>query len=168
MMAEICGITPEARTLRRKMSAYPASEATPSWMRAPPESFRPTMGAPIFIARSMILQIFAAFVSDSEPPNTVKSCAKANTCRPSTRPCPVTTPSPGTCCSSIPKSRQRCVTSLSTSSKVPGSNSKSMRSRAVSLPLSCWRRSRSSPPPSSARRSRPASVSIVFMGTPTP
>ena len=34
----------------------------------------------------------------------------------------------------MPKSRQRCVTSLSISSKVPGSNSKSMRSRAVSLP----------------------------------
>ena len=27
-------------------------------------------------ARSMTLQIFAALVSDSEPPNTVKSCAK--------------------------------------------------------------------------------------------
>jgi hypothetical protein len=29
-------------------------------MRAPPESFRPTTGQPIFIARSMTLQIFAA------------------------------------------------------------------------------------------------------------
>jgi hypothetical protein len=28
-------------------SAYPASEATPSWIRAPPESFNPTTGAPI-------------------------------------------------------------------------------------------------------------------------
>ena len=48
-------------------------------MRAPPESFRPTTGAPTCIARSMILQIFAALVSDSEPPNTVKSCAKTKT-----------------------------------------------------------------------------------------
>ena len=47
-------------------------------MRAPPESLRPTTGAPIFIARSMILTILAALVSDSDPPNTVKSCAKAN------------------------------------------------------------------------------------------
>ena len=34
-------------------------------------------GAPFFIARSMILTIFAAFVSDSDPPNTVKSWANA-------------------------------------------------------------------------------------------
>jgi len=39
----------------------------PSWIRAPPESFSPTIGAPTFMARSMTLQIFAAFVSDSEP-----------------------------------------------------------------------------------------------------
>ena len=64
-------------------------------MRAPPESFRPTTGAPSFIARSMIFTIFAALVSDSEPPKTVKSCAKAKTGRPSTRPWPATTPSPG-------------------------------------------------------------------------
>ena len=96
MMAEICGMTPEASVFRRKMSAYPPSESTPSWIRAPPESFSPTTGAPSFIARSMIFTIFAALVSDSDPPNTVKSCAKANTCRPSTRPWPATTPSPGT------------------------------------------------------------------------
>src|ERR1051326_7223400 len=35
-------------------------------MRAPPESFRPTTGAPLRIARSMILQIFCALDSDSE------------------------------------------------------------------------------------------------------
>ncbi len=79
MIAEIWGTTPEAIVLRRKMSAYPASDITPSWMRAPPESLRPTIGAPSFIARSMIFTIFAALVSDSEPPNTVKSCANANT-----------------------------------------------------------------------------------------
>src|SRR2546430_11422250 len=38
MMALICGTTPEANVLRRKMSAYPANDITPSWMRAPPES----------------------------------------------------------------------------------------------------------------------------------
>ena len=46
-------------------------------MRAPPESLRPTTGAPIFIAMSMIFTILAALVSESDPPNTVKSCAKA-------------------------------------------------------------------------------------------
>jgi hypothetical protein len=55
-------------------------------MRAPPESFSPTIGAPSFSARSMILTILAALVSDSEPPNTVKSWANANTWRPSTSP----------------------------------------------------------------------------------
>jgi hypothetical protein len=60
MIAVSCGTTPEARVLRRKMSAYPASETTPSWIRAPPESLSPTIGAPTFMARSMILQIFAA------------------------------------------------------------------------------------------------------------
>ena len=42
-------------------------------MRAPPESLRPITGAPTFIAWSMTLQIFSAWVSDSEPPKTVKS-----------------------------------------------------------------------------------------------
>ena len=36
-------------------------------MRAPPESSRPTIGAPTFIARSMILQIFPACASDERP-----------------------------------------------------------------------------------------------------
>ena len=45
-------------------------------MRAPPESLRPTIGAPLRIAMSMVLQIFAALVSESDPPKTVKSCAK--------------------------------------------------------------------------------------------
>src|SRR5262245_57074447 len=112
---------------------------------------------------SITLQIFAALVSESEPPKTVKSCANAYTTRPSTRPWPVTTPSPGTICRSMPKSRHRWVTSLSTSSKVSGSNSASIRSRAVSLPASRCRARRSTPPPSSARRSRSCSLSIGFI-----
>ena len=77
MTAEICGTTPDASVLRRKMSAYPASDSTPSWMRAPPESLSPTIGAPIVTARSMTFTIFAAFVSERDPPKTVKSWAKA-------------------------------------------------------------------------------------------
>ncbi len=51
-------------------------------MRAPPESLRPITGAPLLMARSMILQIFSAWASDSEPPNTVKSWLKTKTRRP--------------------------------------------------------------------------------------
>ena len=76
MIAEICGTTPEDNTFRRKMSAYPPRETTPSWMRAPPESLSPMIGAPVFIARSMTLQIFSACASASDPPKTVKSCEK--------------------------------------------------------------------------------------------
>ena len=45
-------------------------------MRAPPESLSPITGAPFCTARSMILQIFWAWVSLSEPPKTVKSWEK--------------------------------------------------------------------------------------------
>ena len=48
----------------------------PSWMRAPPESFNPMTGAPIFMALSMMWHIFIDMVSESEPADTVKSCAK--------------------------------------------------------------------------------------------
>src|ERR1035441_9168366 len=68
MMAEICGTTPLASVLRKKISAYPASDTTPSWMRAPPESLSPITGAPVFSAMSMILQIFCALASESPPP----------------------------------------------------------------------------------------------------
>src|SRR5258706_6506692 len=121
-------------------------------MRAPPESFSPTMGAPTFIARSISLQIFAAFVSEREPPNTVKSCAKTKIGRPSTRAVPATTPSPriSFCGPSIPKSRQRGTRNGSISSKEPGSPSSSTRSRAESLPALCCFSSRSAPPPARA------------------
>src|SRR5512140_381107 len=135
-------------------------------MRAPPESFSPTRGAPTFIARSMSLQIFAAFVSERDPPKTVKSCAKTNTGRPSTRTDPATTPSPGISFagSSIPKSRARWTTKGSISSKEPGSPRSSTRSRAVSFPALCCFSRRSAPPPSrdfSLRASSVASRSSI-------
>ena len=86
MTSEICGMTPEARTLRKKISPYRPSETTPSWMRAPPESLRPTTGQPIFIAKSMTLTIFSPKTSPRDPPKTVKSWAKTATWRPSTMP----------------------------------------------------------------------------------
>src|SRR5687767_4082887 len=60
----------------------------------------------------------------------------------------------------MPKSRQRCSTSLSSSSKVPSSSSSSTRSRAVSLPSPCCRSRRSGPPPSSARRTLSRRTSV--------
>ncbi len=54
----------------------------------------PITGAPILAARSMILHIFSAITSPSDPPKTVKSCEKTATGRPSIVPHPVTTASP--------------------------------------------------------------------------
>ena len=116
-------------------------------MRAPPESLRPITGAPTRIAWSMILQIFSACASESEPPNTVKSWLNTNTRRPFTVPEPVTTPSPGIRCSAMPKSLQRCSTNMSISSNEPGSRSSSRRSRADSLPRLCCAAIRRAPPP---------------------
>src|SRR5215471_17031725 len=59
------------------------------------------------------------------------------------RPYPATTPSPGYCCSCIPKSRHRCVMNLSISSKESLSRSRAIRSRAVILPSAFWRSMRS-------------------------
>ena len=59
MMRLICGMTPEARVLRKKISANRPSATTPSWMRAPPPSLIPTTGQPVFIAWSMTLTIFS-------------------------------------------------------------------------------------------------------------
>src|SRR5579859_1789873 len=50
----------------------------------------------------------------------------------------------------MPKSTQRWRTNLSSSSNEPSSNSRLMRSRAVSLPALCSRSRRSGPPPASA------------------
>ncbi len=59
MIMLICGMTPEACTLRLKISPYRPSETTPSWMRAPAPSLMPMIGQPVLTARSMTLQIFS-------------------------------------------------------------------------------------------------------------
>jgi hypothetical protein len=110
-------------------------------MRAPPLSLRPMTGAPTFMAMSMTLQIFCAWRSLSEPPNTVKSCAKTKTSRPLIVPDPVTTPSPGTFCSAMPKSVALCSTNMSYSSKLSESSSTVSRSRASAAPSCAARRS---------------------------
>ena len=73
MIRVICGITPEEWTLLRKMSANMASEATPSWMRAPPPSLIPITGQPLRAANSWTLTIFSPLTLEREPPKTVKS-----------------------------------------------------------------------------------------------
>src|ERR1039458_83426 len=64
----------------------------------------------------------------------------------------------------MPKSRQRWVTSLSSSSKDFSSRRTSTRSRALSLPSRCWRARRSSPPPCSAAAWRRRNSSRRFIG----
>ena len=75
----ICGMTPDACTLRRKISPYRPSETTPSWMRAPAPSLMPMMGQPALMARSMTLQIFSPYTWPREPPKIVKSWLKTHT-----------------------------------------------------------------------------------------
>ena len=69
----------------------------------------PMIGHPVEMARSITLQIFCAYTSPSDPPNTVKSCEKTQTFRPNTSPYPVTTPSPRGRFSSSPKLYERCT-----------------------------------------------------------
>ena len=83
MISEICGITPDACTLRRKISPYRPSETTPSWMRAPAPSLIPISGHPVFIARSITLQIFSPYTWPRLPPKMVKSWENTHTWRPS-------------------------------------------------------------------------------------
>src|SRR5690606_20190028 len=79
-------------------------------------------------------------------------------------PQPVTTPSPGILVFAMPKSVQRCSTYMSNSSNEPSSRSRSMRSRAVSLPRLCCAAIRASPPPSFATsRRRCSSPRMSFM-----
>src|SRR5207244_10250050 len=73
IIAEICGITPEARTFRKNISAYPPRLTTPSCILAPPESFSPITGTPVLSAMSIILVTLRANISPTEPPNVVKS-----------------------------------------------------------------------------------------------
>ena len=150
IITEICGITPEAKTFFWKTSPYPANEATPSCIRAPPESLIPIIGAPTFKAMSITLQIFSAWASDNEPPNTVKSWLKTYTSFPFIFPLPVTTLSPGYFCFAIPKSFVLCSTYMSYSSKEFSSRRTSILSLAVSLPLACWASTLFLPPPSLA------------------
>ena len=97
------------------------------------------IGAPTFIARSMTLQIFSAYASDSDPPKTVKSWLKTKTSRPSIVAVAGDDAVAEDVISASPNSRARWVTNASSSTNDPGSSSRSSRSRAVSLPQACCR-----------------------------
>src|SRR4051794_21079819 len=134
-------------------------------MRAPAPSLRPTTGAPTLRARSISLWIFSANTSPRAPPKTVKSCENTNTLRPSTVPQPVMTPSVyGR--SSIPVAFERWRASRSSSLNEPSSRRYSMRSRASSLPLACWRSTERADPAwyaSSRRFCRSSSLSCMLL-----
>ena len=97
----------------------------------------PTIGHPVFSAKSMTLTIFSPKTCPRLPPKTVKSCAKTVISRPLTVPKPVTTPSPYGRLFSMPNIVERCLASSSNSTNEPSSRSRAMRSRAVILPLAC-------------------------------
>ena len=107
-------------------------------------------GAFISIAMSWIRQILKEWYSPSVPPITVKSSLATKTWRPSISPYPVTTPSPGTLLLSRSKSSILDSRKPSTSTKVPGSSSTSILSRAVIFPMACCLSIRFCPPPKSA------------------
>ena len=103
-------------------------------------------GMPDLRAMSITLQIFLACISPRLPAREVKSCEKAAAGRPLILPKPVMTPSAGISTLSIPNMVPRCFMNMSVSRKVPGSKSRSSRSRAVSLPRSCCAATALAPP----------------------
>src|SRR5919106_1604269 len=122
---------------------------TPPWYgRLPPaESTRYTIGMRWRIATSCARRIFLMVSGHHEPALTVASFATTTAGRPATRPSPVTTPAAG----AWPSYASYATRSPISNQGPSGSRSAATRSRAVSLPCSCWRRTRSAPPPCSSR-----------------
>src|SRR5215469_17434654 len=108
-------------------------------MRAPPESTSQTIGMRWRRQSSRRRAALTSPVGPMEPPKTVKSYEATPTARPSILPKPVTTASAG-------ERTPGCLPRIPNSSKVPGSNRRSIRSRAVSLPRPCCFAIRSGPP----------------------
>src|SRR6266576_190170 len=105
------------------------------------------MGTRWRIAISCARRIFLIVSGHHEPAFTVASFATTTTARPPMVLTPVTTPAAGAW-----PSYWSYATSSPTSSHAPSrSSNAATRSRAVSLPCSCWRRTRSGPPPCSSR-----------------
>ena len=151
MTAEICGTTPEASVLRRKMSAYAPSES---------DALLDARAARVVEAddrravlhrevhdRADLLRVRLAHRAAED--GEVLGEARTPAARPR-GPKPATTPSPVMRLSAMPKSAQRCVTNVPISANEPGSSSSSRRSRAVRRPLAWIFAMRSAPPPASA------------------
>lgn len=69
------GTKPLASQVLRKMRPYWVRAATPSWMRAPPESTMATIGTLRSMAMSISRQIFSPSAVPRVPPLTEKSWA---------------------------------------------------------------------------------------------
>src|SRR3990172_834402 len=105
------------------------------------------MGMRWRIATSWARSILVMVSGHQEPALTVASLATITTSRPATTPMPVMTPAAGAC----PSYRSHATSNPSSIQGVPGSQRRSTRSRAVSLPCACWRWILSRPPPPRSR-----------------
>ena len=122
---QICGTLPDSATWLWKIRPAPrrpGNSATWSVIRAPAESISQKIGSSSDSARSVTRMIFSTVRAPHEPAFTVGSLATTRAGRPSTRPCPVTTPSAG---SPVPSA----FASWPSSTKLPSSSSSAIRSR---------------------------------------
>ena len=126
---QICGTLPDSATWLRKIRPAPRRPGNRSiWsvIRAPAESMNQKIGSSSRSATSVIRMIFSTVRAPQEPAFTLGSLATTRAGRPWTRPRPVTTPSAGSPSASA-------LASWPSSVKVPGSKSRSIRSRTKSL-----------------------------------
>ena len=147
--AEICGIL-NWRRMRAQLWKIRAPPYLPgnvpccSGRNTPAESTRYTIGMPQRIAASWMRSTFETVSGNQLPAFTVASLAITATCRPPTRPIPVTTPAAG----AMPPWALRAMSRPSSSSCSPSSSRAAMRSRASSFPTLRCRSIRLGPPPS--------------------
>ena len=127
-----------------------------SGSRPPSLSLRQMSGSPRRPAHSAMRVCLRMFTGPVVPVSTVASTAMIATARPSRRASPVITPSPV-----VTRSGRRSSGSASMPSSYhdPGSISRSIRSRPVSLPESWILATRSAPPPARASSRRRVSSS---------
>ena len=164
MTTAICGM-PRADIcawLKKIRPKWSRSGKTSAWRgrNAPPESTRYRHGRWFCAATSCARRCFFTVSGKYEPPLTVASFATITHSRPSTTPIPVTMPAPGAC----PSYMSHAASAFSSRNAESGSISRSIRSRAVSLPRSRCRASARSPPPcaTSAVRSRSSATSSAI------
>ena len=125
---QICGVLPDSATWLAKMRPAPrrpGKRSTWSVIRAPAESMNQKIGSSEASARSVTRIIFSTVRAPHEPALTLQSLATTRAARPSTSPWPVTTPSAG-------RLPARTLASAPSSTNVPSSNNRAMRSRAPS------------------------------------